>query len=103
MDDTAKDIPWDFKHWGDPQDYEGYDPTANYVDTLDTALLDSVRDALLGAQDRGLIQNVESHYDTTAPKPDLRTQMDHHDKTLAEQAEREARILEEDIRNVVNL
>jgi hypothetical protein len=59
----SQDIPWDFKHWGDPEDYINYDPDANYVDTLDTELLDSVRDSLVAAQDQGLIQNLESHYD----------------------------------------
>jgi hypothetical protein len=62
--DTGKtSIPWDFQHWGDPDDYVGYDPEANYVDTLDTTLLDSVRDALLHAQDKGRIQNARAHYD----------------------------------------
>jgi hypothetical protein len=60
---VAKTVPWDFKHWGDPDDYVGYDPEANYVDTLDTTLLDSVRDVLLDAQDKGRIQNVRSHSD----------------------------------------
>jgi hypothetical protein len=61
--DTGKTrIPWDFQHWGDPEDYVGYDPTAKYVDTLAAETVGEVAAALHEAQAEGRIENVQLNY-----------------------------------------